>query len=357
MGRFGSKFNSVLELGTYEVKLLSLESAKPGEIRLKKCLSTSTPKDFVASTFIEYPIIDPMPIKKAVSSLIKESKLAYENVMMLLPDHAALINLLITPPRYSKKEMDEAIKEDFVPIMPLPFESWHMVQQSIGSWEEDEIVLAMAIIRNNLLEAGGIVQQSGLNPTVVDLNFLNVANLIEHHLAASENKGKNICLIHLGNESTSIGVFKDAQLRVLQNRPIGACDFTKQISKHFHVPEADADQFKRNEVCFLPEPSPEQDIQYNFTVIKNVFALLCREIFGAIESYLTKFREFTIHEVIISGGGANYENINVALTTQLSLTTRVRRVCEFYQLYVNGNPVDDSEKNSLAAACGCYLRE
>ncbi len=357
MARQGLKMKTVLDMGTYEVRLLTLESAAAGEVRLQRCLSTNTPKDFVASTFIEYPIIDPLPLRQAVTSLVKESKLPYENTLMLLPDHSTLINLMVTPPRYSTKEMDEAIKEDFVPIMPLPYENWHVVQHSIGTWEEDEIVLAIAIIKNNLLEAGGIVQQSGLNPTITDINFLNVANLIEHHLTSAESKGKNICLIHLGHESTSVGVFKDGQLRVLQNRPIGAYDFTKQISRHFHVSEADADQFKRNEICFLPEPSPEQDIQYNFTVIKNVFALLCREIFGSIESYLTKFREFSIHEVIISGGGANFENINVALTTQLSLTTRVRRVCEFYDLFVDGKAVDDSEKNSLAAACGSYLRE
>ncbi len=355
MARHSSTIKTVLELGTYELRLLTLESARAGEVRLKKCLSTTTPKDFVASTYIENPIIDPQPLHKALQSLIRESKLPYDNTLLLMPDHSALINLMVTPPRYSRKEMDEAIKEDFVPIMPMPYESWHVVQQSIGSWEEDEIVLAIALVKNNLLEAGGIVQSAGLNPVVIDLNILNTANLIEHYLVSNENKGKNITLIHLGHESTSIGVFKDGQLRALQNRPIGAYDFTKQISKHFHVPEPDADQFKRNEICFLPEASPEQDIQYNFTVIKNVFAMLCREVFGAIESYLTKFREFTIHEVIISGGGANYENIHVALASNLN--TKVRRVCDLYQLHVNGSPVDDAEKNSLAAACGAYLRE
>jgi Tfp pilus assembly PilM family ATPase len=144
-------------------------------------------------------------------------------------------------------------------------------------------------------------------------------------------------------------------LRALQNRPIGAYDFTKQISKHFHVPETEADQFKRNEIFFLPEPSPEQDGLYNFTVIKNTFAALTREIFAAIESYLTKFREFSIHEIIISGGGANFANIAVALSTNLN--TKVKCVSELYELYVSGSPVDASEKNALAAACGCFLRE
>lgn len=355
MARFGQKIKTVLEMGTYEMRLLMLESAEAGHIRLKKCLSTDTPKDFVVSTFIEFPIMDSEPVKKAAASLIKETKLPYENAMLMLPDHSALINVLVTPPRYSRKEMDEAVREDLEPVMPLPFENWFMTQQSIGTWEEDEIILAMATIKNNLLETGSIIQRAGLNPVEIDINILNVANLIEHYLINQENKSKNICLIHLGNESTSVAVFKDGLLRALQNRPVGSYDFTKQLSKHFNVPEGDADQFKRNEIFFLPEPSPEQDIQYNFTVVKNVFTILCREIFGAIESYLTKFREFTIHEVIISGGGANFENIHVALSTNLN--TRVRCVSDLYELTVNGSNVDKSEKNTLAAACGCFMRE
>jgi Tfp pilus assembly PilM family ATPase len=177
MARHSSTIKTVLELGTYELRLLTLESARAGEVRLKKCLSTTTPKDFVASTYIENPIIDPQPLQTALQSLIRESKLPYENTLMLMPDHSALINLMVTPPRYSRKEMDEAIKEDFVPIMPMPYENCHVVQQSIGSWEEVEIVLAIAQDRNNLLEAGGIVQKDGQNPEVVDLNILNTANM------------------------------------------------------------------------------------------------------------------------------------------------------------------------------------
>ncbi|MGM0599880.1 MAG: pilus assembly protein PilM [Candidatus Rifleibacteriota bacterium] len=350
-----SKLKTVLEMGTYEMRLMTLQKASSGEIRLEKCLSTDTPKDFVASTFIEYPIMDPEPVKTAAASLIKEAKLPYENCMVLLPDHAVLMDLIVTPPRYSKKETEEVVKEDFEPIMPLPIENWHLISETIGSWEEDEIILALAVIKSNLLEAGGLIQQSGLNPNSMDINFLNVANLAEEYISSHENKGKNICLVHLGHESTSIGVFYDGQLRALQNRPIGAYDFTKQISKHFHVPETEADQFKRNEIFFLPEPSPEQDGLYNFTVIKNTFASLTREIFGAIESYLTKFREFSIHEIIISGGGANFENISVALSTNLN--TKVKCISEIYELHVNGSPVDATEKNSLAAACGCFLRE
>ena len=350
-----AKIKTVLEVGTFETRLLTLESAVSGEIRLKKCLSVNTPRDYVASTYIELPIMDALPIKANITSLVKGAGLSRDNILLMLPDHSAISEMLIAPPKYSTKEMEEAVREDLEPMMPLPYDNWYVVHKSIGTFEDDEITYIMAILKNNLLEIGGIVQNTGLNPVVIDTNFLNTANLIEDYLSSPDNKEKNICMVHLGHESTSIGIFKDGVLKTMQNRPVGGYDFTRQISRHFHVSEEDADKFKRNEIFFLPEFSPEQDAQYNYTVIKNVFTALCREIFSAIEGYLTKFREFTIHEIIISGGGANFENISVLLAANLN--TPVRRICDLYQLYSNGNLVGDAEKNSLAAACGCFMRE
>ena len=350
-----AKIKTVLEVGTYETRLLTLESANAGEIRLKKCLSVNTPKDYVASTYIELPIMDAVPVRNNIASLAKGAGISNENIFLLLPDHTSLSEMLIAPPRYSKRETEDAIREDLEPIMPLPYENWYVVHKSLGNYEDDDITYIMAILKNNLLEIGGIVQKTGLNPVAIDTNFLNVANLIEDYLVSSDNKGKNICLVQLGHESTSIGIFKEGLLKTMQNRPVGAYDFTRQICRHFHVTEEDADQFKKNEIFFLPEFSPEQEVQYNYTVIKNVFSVLCREIFNAIEFYLTKFREFTIHEIIISGGGANFENISVLLAANLN--TPVRKVSDLYQLYANGNAVGEAEKNSLAAACGCFCRE
>lgn len=345
----------VLDLGTFEMRLLRLESARPGEIRLSKCLAVESPKEFVPSTFIEFPIMDSAPVQKAIQSLVAEAKVAYEDAIVIIPDHSVLTDLMVSAPRYSQKETLEAIREDLAPIIPLPIENWYIDHKIIGPWEEEEILVAVAILKNNVIELGGIIQKAGVNPQVIDTNFFNVVNLIEHYLTSDECKGKNVALVHLGNETTSIGVFRDGQIRTFLNRPIGGFDFTKQLSKHFHVPESEADQFKRNEVFFLPETSPEQDGLYNFTVIKNVLAVLTREIFGAIENFLTRFREFNIHEIIISGGGANFQNIKVILGSNFN--AKVREVSELYQLMVNGTAVDANERNSLAAACGAFLRD
>lgn len=344
----------VLDLGTHNMRLLKLRSAAPGDIDLLKLSVIDSPREFAVSTYIESPIMDPQVVEASLRGLFKTVKVGFENATVLLPDHAALINLMVGPARYSRKEQEEAVKEDMAPIMPLPPELWHITFDAIGRWEDDEITVALATIKSNLLEVGALVQKAGFNPQIMDVNFFNVVNLIEHYLTEEANRGKNIALVHLGHETTSTGVFKDGALRAFLNRPIGSFDFTKQISKHFHVPETEAEHFKRTEIFFLPAPSPEQEETYNYTVIKSVFAALLREIFSALESYLTKFREFSIQEVIISGGGSNFQNIPVILSSNLN--TPVRQVGELYRLTAEGAELGIPEKNALAAACGAFLR-
>jgi len=345
----------VLDLGTFEMRLLRLDSASPGEVRLKSSLTVGSPKEFLASTFIEFPIMDAQPVYKAVHSLVADGKVSFDNSIILIPDHGALTNLMISPPRYSKKETEEAIREDFSPIMPLPIENWYVDHLAVGRWEDEEITVAVAVLKNNVIELGGILQKAGVNPQCIDTNFFNVVNLIEHYLVSEECKGKNVVLVHLGNETTTVGVFRDGQIRTYLTRPIGGYDFTKQISKHFQVPAAEADQFKQNEIFFLPEASPEQEGLYNFTVIKGVFSVLTREIFGAIENYLTRFREFNIHEIVISGGGANFQNIGVILASNFN--AKIKPISELYKLTVNGRTAEDHERNTLAPACGAFLRD
>ena len=137
-----AKIKTVLEVGTYETRLLTLESANSGEIRLKKCLSVNTPKDYVASTYIELPIMDVVPVKDNIASLVKGAGLSNENIFLLLPDHTSISEMLIAPPRYSKKETEEAIREDLEPIMPLPYDNWHVVYKSLGNFEEDDLIAA-----------------------------------------------------------------------------------------------------------------------------------------------------------------------------------------------------------------------
>lgn len=344
----------VLDLGTYGTRLLQVDHAAPGEVRLKELVQTASPKEFMVSTFIENPVMEPETVKKMIRQISGSFKEKNPEILVLLPDHAAIINLMIAPPKFSRKEVEESIREDLAPVMALPIGQWHIIHQSIGVWEEDEITVAMAIIKQNLLEIGEYLQESGFSPQVIDLNFFNVANLIESHLSSNDNKGRNIALVHLGNETTSIGVFRDGQIRSFLNRPVGGYDFTKRISKHFHVPDDEADQFKLNEVFFLPEHSPEQDGLYNFTVIRESFTILSREIFSAIESFLTKFRETGIHEIVISGGGANFQNIQVVMAANMNTT--VIPISNLYSLHHHGEELGPEMRNTLAAACGAFFR-
>lgn len=350
-----AKFKTVIEIGTYKTRMVTLDSISADKVCLKSCSELKTPSDYVVSTNFEQSIIDKSSIKANISSLIKEVQPNNKNVMMVLSDHFAITNLILLPSDQTLKDKETTIKEYFVGKMKLPYENWLVSNNVICKKDNDEITYVSAVLKKNLLEIGGLLQKTGLCPIVIDTNFFNVANLIENYLVKDDNKNKNICLIHLGHQSTSLGILKEGLIKVIHNVSIGGQDLTKQISRHFHISEKEADAFKQKADFFLQEYSDEQESFYNYTIIKSLIDNLCAEMLKTFDNYFADFNESKIDEIIISGGGANFKNIDVLLKEKLKAP--VKRICELYNLEINNEALNDDRKNSLATVCGCFMRD
>ena len=347
-----NKNSLILDIGTYEMRLLQLNSAGEDGISLEKCFAVATPGEFLATSYFEEPILDERKVADSVKSLMKSAKISSRDVLMLLPDTSCLMETLYLEGVYSSSEIDAKIRKSFEPALQIPYERWYCSKVLTGSFNNFEIYAVMLVLRKNITEIGGIVQKTGLNPICADVAILNVANLLKGRL--SQSNEKNTALIHLGNESSSVAIFKGSTLRFLSNRPVGACDFTLAVKAHFKLSFSEAEDFKRKEVFFLPEYTEEQELNNNFKIVKDVAITLCEELFATFESYFNTFRENTIDEIILSGGGANFENLDALLRTNLNAETF--QIGELYKLYAYGKELSQADKNVLAAASGACLR-
>ncbi len=351
-----AKINTVLELGTYKTRLLTNESNDiDGKIKLKSYYEVKSPNELLVSTKLELPIIDSDLISSYLYFLKRESKLGSQNIILLIPDSFVLYEIVSLSKKLTKEDKEKCIKDVFKDKMELPFDRWIISENLIESDEENEKLCLVALLKKNLLEIGEIVQEIGLNPIEIDTNFFNVANLIEKYLMDTDKKDKNIALINLGNESTTIGIFKNGIIKQIRSCSIGSYDFTSQISRHFHISEKDADRFKIKEPFFLPEYSEEQETFYNYHIIKDKFTKLYSDILKDFEDYTSKSEEEKIEEILLVGGGANFKNIEIMLKEKLKLP--IKKVSELYNIEYKGKTLDGDERNSLAAAVGCFFRE
>jgi Tfp pilus assembly PilM family ATPase len=173
-------------------------------------------------------------------------------------------------------------------------------------------------------------------------------------------------VLNLGHVASSMAIFRDGNLAAARARrtdgdadgPLlaGGNAFTQHIMSHRSLNSTDAERYKREQLFFLPDFTPEQEGISNYQMIKPAFRELVQGIFDVIEGYLVKFQEPRVDEIILTGGGANFQNLDVALAGQLK--TRVIKGSSLISM-VNpaGQELPEDLKNVLTPAVGGFCRE
>lgn len=362
------KYSWVVDLGSRHLKAVQARQLAKLKYQVKAYKMVDAQGEVVFKPDVGEDVEVPASFSRAFSTLVKDAGLKKQNILLMFPDFAFTMNMVTVPAKASDEERAEMVKEEIVTLLPPeanPAE-WIIRQVQLGQLHANFLVYVAGIRERNLLFIGTECQNLGPNPIVVDMAILNALNVFHDYLAAPENMDKNIAVLNFGHQASSMAIYKQGKLTTLhtkvigtgkeQNLLVGGKAFTRKIMEHFKLSEDEAEEYKKNEVFFLPEFVPEQDKIANYQVIKPIFGELVKGLFTITEHYVARFREFKVDEVILTGGGANFSNIDVVLGGHLN--TVVRQGADMVSI-VDGsnNELSAAEKNILTPAIGGFCRE
>lgn len=303
-----------------------------------------------------------------IAQLVAATGMAGQYVSLLYPDFAFNAQTLQVSLKATDTEKDQAVQSEVKTWIPNESErgDWTLQTVSPGVLHNSNILLMSMLKKRHVSEVGAAFQKYGAYPVVIDMGLLNAINVFHDYLTDAENKDKNIGLLYFGHQASSVAMFKDGNLTALHTRKlssdgpseplVGGRLFTKRIQEHFKLSEADAESYKHTEVFFLDEFVPEQDKITNYQVIKPVFGELVKNLFDITENYISTFREFKVDEVIMTGGGANFANIDIVLGGHLNLF--IKKGSQVVSMVdAAGNELPDDVKNCITPAVGGFNRE
>jgi type IV pilus assembly protein PilM len=227
--------------------------------------------------------------------------------------------------------------------------------QVLEEKKDNYMIISEAILNNNMVELGNIMHDMKIWPHVIDVSCFNSINLFHNFLVSSENSKKNISLVNIGNDATTVMIFNNAMLKSFRVIPYGGKDFTAAISESLSMTWEDAEEFKKNERFFLREYSEEQNKMENYNIIKSTFGEVVKGIYNSFDSYLAKFREFKIHKIVLYGGTANFRNINVLLQKHLNIPVVLGS--DLVSIKYGGEEILADEKNILIPCIGGFMRD
>jgi Tfp pilus assembly PilM family ATPase len=165
------------------------------------------------------------------------------------------------------------------------------------------------------------VYECGLIPAGFDSTFFNLMNLYHDYLVKKENEKKNICIIYHGHQSTTVSFFKGGILKATRIIQLGGIHFTNLLKEKDGISFEDAEKLKKGSEIFVKDNPDLQNKNELYNAIKPAFGDLVKNVYNSIDQYLARFREFKINEIILSGGGGAFRNIETSLNSNLNTKT------------------------------------
>lgn len=241
-------------------------------------------------------------------------------LIICLPDNFSIVKLLSLEKTPAENELEAVIKKNIEADLPQAYEMWDFTTDIVDCTDNGINMIVLATLKRNLENVIDMVNDSLAEPDYVSCSSFLAQEILYPYIESKP--GANIALVNMGNTVTSVSIFKGTHLRFMQNIYIGGYNFTLDVANAMQMSTSEAENYKKNEIFFLPEYAPQQEKVKNYLSIKSTFMELARGIFYFFESYFTKYFEEKIDEIIIYGGGANFKNIEVTLGGMLNIPVK-----------------------------------
>ncbi|MFA6193494.1 MAG: type IV pilus assembly protein PilM [Parcubacteria group bacterium] len=291
---FGLKTKAFgLEIENSSLKAVWIEK-KRGIFRLVSCGRKILPRGIVQAE----QIINPQKLAQEIKDLLAKAQpisIKTKNVVFSIPETKAFIRT-IQIPKMTDKEAREAVKWETEANIPISLDKVYLDWQVIGSKENTEDVLVVAVPKSVVDSYSQAVVLAGLTPLAVEIDI--VATI--RSLSDIENNRQPVLIADIGAENTSIAICQNQIPYFTSSIPLSGKSFTEALQKEIGVSWEKAEKIKFK---FGLGNMADQDML--FKIFNPLIENLASEIEKSINFYNESINSSEkVDKVILSGGGA-----------------------------------------------------
>lgn len=180
------------------------------------------------------------------------------------------------------------------------------LEDTTGLAKNEMKVILVAVKREVVDSHFKLLQNCGLQPSIVDVDAFALANAFEFTGTINGElnpEGKVIALIDIGGNKTSINIVRGNESFFTREIYMGGGDFTNYISKKMNIENFESEQLKR---------SPGERIDDVTDAILPGIEEIGSEINLSFDYYENQY-ESKVEEIYLSGGGGRVAGLDEAL--------------------------------------------
>lgn len=291
-----------IDIGSHSIKIAEIDDTKKGLI-LKNFGMIELPPDAI----VEGSIKEMEIVSAALTNLLTNLRIKNKNVATSISGYSVIVKKI----EISKKEeedLEKSIQSEAEQYIPFDIEDVNLDFQIIPSGkkeeekgekeeEEEELmeVLLVAAKKDIVEEYVSLLQLTGLNPVVLDIDAFALQNVFE--MSNHEQSGCH-ALVHIGAQQLTINVINSGVSIFTRDSSFGGAQITSEVQKKLNISYREAENIKLGAKPIEIEKRP---------LIEEIFTSAvtnwCQEIKRAFD-FVTSTSPTKIEGILLSGGSS-----------------------------------------------------
>jgi type IV pilus assembly protein PilM len=332
---FGKKTHLIgLDIGSRTIKIAEVVDKKTTQI-FKSFHTINIEPGLIE----EGTVKDPETVSKYIRELYAKAKLREKNVAISIGGYSVIVKK-INVQNMTEDELQETIHFEAEQYIPFDISDVNLDFQILGESEHNPnqmSVLLVAAKKEMINEYINLVQMTGLNLCVIDVDAFALQNIFEFSYDPGD---ENIALIDIGASKTSLNILKDNSSVFMRDVSLGCGQINEKIASLVECSLAEAEEIKHGGQSEIISP---EDLS---RIISSVVTAWCTEIKRALDFFYSTFPEDQITKIILSGGGANIKEFRQLLAVETA--TDVEIINPFKNFSINSDRFDSSYLEQIA---------
>ncbi len=312
VGSLGGRSETVvgLSVGTSSIKLVELKRLR-GSWQLLHFGVIQLAEDII----INREIINSIAATESIKALLAQIKLGGDVVCAALAGTSMIIKRMAVE---APKLKDLASQTYWEAEQYLPFDVSEVVMDYhvLSRTREGSTDLVLVAVKKNDLEAySRCIQDAGLKPQIMDVDFFALQNIFEENYPGSLKEA--VALVDLGASSMKIIIMQNQIPLFTKDSSIGGRNLTHDIQQSLNLSYVDAESLKIGDQDGRSMP---QELNELMAVMVENLAL---EIKRSLDFYQASSSGDAVSHVLLTGGCSKIRGLAKAIESFLNVPTQL----------------------------------
>lgn len=314
-----SKASDLLNMGNQTAVGLSIGSSSIKIVELKKSGKTwkllhfgivQLPEDVV----VNREIVNPIAVTESIKTLVNQIKLSNKSVTTALSGTSLIIKrMMIDAP--DMRELQEQVFWEAEQYLPFDVSEVVMDYQVLSRGKDNKTDVMLVALKKSVLDTYmTCIEDSGLKPKIVDVDFFALQNLYEANYPI--NPAEAVAIVDIGASALKIVVVQAGIPVFTKDSAVGGRNLTAEIQRNLNLSYVDAETLKTGG----SGGTTPQEVSELMHVMADNFAT---EIKRALDFYNASSSGAPVSYVLLAGGSSKIEGLSKVVEESVGLPTQL----------------------------------